>query len=238
MALPRIDTIVRHKSIRQWARRITRAVRRRLGFDQFHKWFEAHGDETWRVQYALTRDSLVWDVGGYKGEWARQIVERYDPHVWIFEPIPQFAAQIRSQFQANPKVRVFCFGLGAATETVRMTQAENESSSFRGASETMVDVEIRDILAFLDQQQVAAVELIKINIEGGEYELLDRILDASAAARFGDIQVQFHNWYPHARKRRRAIRQRLQSTHALTYDFPFVWENWRARAQAVAAISR
>ena len=36
------------------------------------------------------------------------------------------------------------------------------------------------------------VDLIKINIEGGEYELLEAILDNNLAKAFDNLQIQFH----------------------------------------------
>jgi hypothetical protein len=53
------------------------------------------------------------------------------------------------------------------------------------------------------------------------------MLDTGITAKCRDIQVQFHDFVPDAEIRRDEIRRALSATHHLTYDYPFVWENWR-----------
>ena len=43
--------------------------------------------EKLRYKYPLTKDSVVLDVGGYKGTFAAEIVRRYGCHVYVFEPV-------------------------------------------------------------------------------------------------------------------------------------------------------
>jgi hypothetical protein len=73
--------------------------------------------------------------------------------------------------------------------------------------------------------------LIKLNIEGGEYPLLTRMINTDIVEKCRDIQVQFHNCVPDAEAMRLQIRNALSRTHFLTYDYPFVWENWRRKKQ-------
>ena len=68
---------------------------------------------------------------------------------------------------------------------------------------------------------------MKINIEGGEYELLEYLLDTGLATQIINYQVQFHDFVPDAEARMTAIRERLSQTHTLTYQYEFVWGNWR-----------
>jgi len=41
-----------------------------------------------------------------------------------------------------------------------------------------------------------------------------------------NVQVQFHDFVPHAKTRMQSIQRRLAITHELSYQFEFVWENW------------
>src|SRR5271157_5669687 len=63
--------------------------------------------------YPLTPDSVVFDVGGYRGYWTDNLIEHlgFSPNVYVFEPI--FFPQIT----VRPKVQVFPFGLGAMDGT-------------------------------------------------------------------------------------------------------------------------
>jgi hypothetical protein len=68
-----------------------------------------------------------------------------------------------------------------------------------------------------------------VNIEGGEYELLERMLERGLTERVCDLQIQFHNFSPDAAERMAAIQRGLAATHRPTYQYRFVWENWRRR---------
>ena len=82
---------------------------------------------------------------------------------------------------------------------------------------------------FLNEHNIRSVNLIKINIEGGEYDLLEHIIDSGEISIFENIQVQFHDFVPHASERMLKIQKELIKTHYLTYQYEFVWENWKRK---------
>ena len=57
-------------------------------------WKLRRGDSSLRLQYDLKPESLVFDVGGYRGEWAREIASRYNCHIHIFEPVDEYCREI------------------------------------------------------------------------------------------------------------------------------------------------
>ena len=67
---------------------------------------------------------------------------------------------------------------------------------------------------------------MKVNIEGGEYDLLEGLIENGLTARIRNIQVQFHDFVPNAYERMKNIQLSLSKTHKITYQFEFVWENW------------
>lgn len=74
------------------------------------------------------------------------------------------------------------------------------------------------------------VDLIKINIEGGEYDLLEHLLSSGMVKRFKNIQVQFHeDVIPKAEARMRKIHDELSKTHRVTFQKIFIWENWEIK---------
>ena len=80
-----------------------------------------------------------------------------------------------------------------------------------------------DIAKYLQSE----VALCKINIEGGEYELLQYIISKGLMKNIKNLQVQFH--YIEGKdceKMYSVIEGLLSLTHRQTWRFPFVWENW------------
>jgi FkbM family methyltransferase len=169
---------------------------------------------------------LVFDLGGYQGQWTSDIFARYCCTIHIFEPVPIFAEKIAKRFAGNPKVYVHNFGLGKETCNVRLHLSADGSSVFTKRSEETILIKIVKIDDFIRDNEVKFIDLIKINIEGGEYELLEHLLNSNYVENVNDIQVQFHDCVQDAQERMQAIQRQLEKTHHITYQYPFVWENW------------
>jgi FkbM family methyltransferase len=192
-------------------------------------WFRVNGDETLRLEYDLDDKSIVFDVGGYKGEFATAIISRYNSNVYIFEPLPQFYAHIKKVFIKNHKVHTYCFGLSNKSSFEYISLADNSSSIYIKNAETE-KIELKDIIEFMREEQIEYVDLLKLNIEGAEYDLLDWLISNNWLTKFKNIQVQFHDFViPNAEQRMRGIQDQLKKTHELTYQYEFVWENWKLK---------
>lgn len=180
----------------------------------------------WRYAYDIGPEELVIDAGGYDGRWAADIALLYDPRIVVFEPVPRFADLCRRRLHSNPKAVVHEAALGTENGPRLFNVASNDSSFYREGRGALV-VTCADVAEALTAVEVA---LLKLNIEGEEYAVLRRMLNAGTVSRCRDIQVQFHRFgHPEPELERERIRARLQETHRLTYDVPFVFENWRRK---------
>lgn len=104
--------------------------------------------------------------------------------------------------------------------------ARDGSSLFLQGKHT-AEVTLVGAADFIRDNNIRGIDLMKINIEGAEYDLLEHLIDTGFVEHIKNIQVQFHDFVPNAEQRMRRIQQRLQQTHSLTYQYPFVWENWK-----------
>ena len=190
-------------------------------------WFAIDGDNTLRLEYPLNENSVVFDLGGYKGQWASDIFSRYCCNIYVFEPVMIFYEAIKKRFKHNNKIRVFPFGLAEQNKTITLGIDKDRSSMFQDSAKVEI-VKLRSFKIFLYIQQLK-ISLIKINIEGAEYDLLDFIIQEGLQTCISNIQVQFHDFVPNAEKRRDGIQKILERTHKITWQYPFVWENWEIR---------
>lgn len=193
------------------------------------KWFLDNGDRTLRLNYDLNTNSTVFDLGGYQGQWASDIYAKYGCTIHVFEPVQQFAADIQHRFERNAKIHVHNFGLADKNQVVEMHLASDGSSVYRSHGDP-VSVRLVDAVTFFESAGISRIDLMKINIEGGEYDLLDRLIAAGYVSQIRNIQVQFHVCIPDAVIRMRQIQNMLSHTHKLTYQYEFVWENWAAKS--------
>jgi len=74
---------------------------------------------------------------------------------------------------------------------------------------------------------------MSINIEGGEYALLDHILESNLINKISYLQIQFHDISDTSEKHREEIRRKLELTHQEKFCFPFVWEGWQSLIKLV-----
>ena len=81
--------------------------------------------------------------------------------------------------------------------------------------------EVRSISEVVSELHIERIDLIKINIEGGEYDLLPAIIDSGLIKRIKYIQVQFHNFDIGAADARFRIRRSRKTPRMWNYEF--VW---------------
>jgi FkbM family methyltransferase len=173
--------------------------------------------------YPLDKNSTVIEVGGFFGDWSASIEELYNPNLLVFEPVQSFYNALSVRFDGNPKVKVYHAGLSDHSYETKVSVLGDASSSFL-SGESMEDIQLLDVKDF-DQE----IDLININCEGGEYPLLNRMLETGMVNRCKYIQIQFHTFYPDAENLRDSIRERLSQTHEEVYSYPFIWECWRRK---------
>src|SRR5262249_53981491 len=156
---------------------------------------------------------------------------RYHARLHIFEPIARFAQVIRERLGTN--ARVHSIGLaGRSRDEDISLEAEGSSiikdrpASRHGPNPLEAAAEILPEIV----PAITVIAVLKINIEGCEYELLEHLIDTGWIGRVHQIQVQFHDFVPNARARRSLIQQRLRATHVQRWNYPFIWEAWERRA--------
>jgi FkbM family methyltransferase len=192
-------------------------------------WFSDPRHETLREDYPLNSDSVVFDVGGFKGDWATAIFSRFTCRVEVFEAVPEFAAKLDRKFAPNPKISVHPVALGAADgSAVIHMQGDISSTRFTPSQSSETPVTVRDVASFVNVE-ADGVDLLKLNIEGDEYALLERLLDAGLMTNIRYLLVQFHDHVPDVERRLARIEAGLEETHQLMWRFPFIWESWERK---------
>lgn len=177
-----------------------------LNPDSLKQWQEADL-EPLRYAYELYPEDRVLDIGSYKREWGQEIVNRYGCQVEYFDALDNRAAWL---FDGE----------------IEMGGAYYYTSVF--AKEKPYKYKCVDIAPYL----VKEVALVKINIEGGEYQLLDYIIQQGLIGNIIDLQVQFHLiegvdteiLYDE-------LITRLSQTHELSWRYPFCWESWQRKKE-------
>ena len=99
--------------------------------NQLKKWAEENRKRDLRLDYPeLSSDSIVIDLGGYKGQWTSDIFAKYLCKLYTFEPHPVFYNNILQRFKHNKNVKVYNFGLSSAETKVQFSTEADATSQF------------------------------------------------------------------------------------------------------------
>lgn len=198
--------------------------------------FYRHGGNS-QLCTALPMDSsdLVLDVGGYFGQWTQNIIVRYGCRSHVFEPVPFFVRECRTLFAANSLVRVHEKALGASTSTKTFHLSDVATSVFsQGNQSESFKAEVVGIVEYLQAlvddcdiaEKPGAIACMKLNIEGGEYEVLESVVDSNKISIFRSLLIQFHRQPTDYKKQYQSIVKNLAVTHDCIWNYPMVWERW------------
>lgn len=188
-------------------------------------------NENYRYDYDLPEDATIFDLGGYRGEFTERLLNEHSVEiVHVFEPVPKFSQDLREKFSDDSDVMIHEYGLMDSNTRVEF--------STKGASSTMYDedtdteVEIRDIVDAIDNLDIQEIQLMKINIEGAEYALIERLIESGYIKRIQNIQIQFHDRpdIEDCKQKQADIQEELGKTHELKFEFYFVWESWTRKS--------
>lgn len=197
-----------------------------LNANEVARWFNDNGDYTHNINYDLNENSIVMDLGGYTGVWAQQMIDKYNPNMYILEPITEFHDIMVDKFKSNDKVRLMNSGVGTENKD-GLIYLSNDGTSSNIQSSASVNVNFKTIESILKEFEIDKVDLIQINIEGDEYPILEQLIENKLINKFENIQIQFHNGIENDIQRRENIRQGLiDNNFKNKFDYPFVWESW------------
>ncbi len=185
--------------------------------------------EEMRYEYDLNKDSFVVDAGGYEGFFAREINIRYGCNIIVLEPISEYLQKISLELAPFENIRVLPFALSNKRDVIQMVKNNNSSGQFQreGITELVNTIPVTDLMAFSTR-----IDLLKLNIEGSEFDVLESMINNNIQERFTNIQVQFHKCAPEANSRCILINTALNKTHEITWKTPHWdsgWTNYRLR---------
>jgi FkbM family methyltransferase len=195
-------------------------------------WTLRNGDEKISLNYPLDENAVIFDIGAYEGNFTKKIIEKYDCVVYAFEPLPEMYEYLKKKFIDNSKIKIFPFGLLDETKKANISSYDAGSSLFsRIEAAPKKQVELREFSKFVSDNNISNIDYVYMNIEGSEYKLLNHIIDTGNINKIQNLQIQFHNYLPNAKKERKKIRTNLKKTHICLFNYPFIWEGWQIKTQ-------
>lgn len=195
---------------------------------EYDRWVGDAGDLTHRLNYELDKNSIVVDLGGYKGYWTENINKKFGCKIYILEPLKVFYGDLIEKFKEYNNIVPINVALLNKNENTQMSIKGDMSSLFDPGENNEI-IECLDVKDFFQKYEIDKIDVLKINIEGSEYDLLDRIIDLNLHSNIKNLQIQFHRFIENCDSRRISIQNRLSDTHKCTWNYDWIWENWQLK---------
>jgi FkbM family methyltransferase len=196
--------------------------------DRFNDFFSNGGDNKHLFNFPLNSLSVIFDVGSFDGEYFNIMYKKYKCKIHAFEPVESFYTA--TNIDLPESIKLNNFALGAKDDTFTIAMSGNSSSAFLEGNR--VECKTVKFIDYIQNNEIDSIDLLKINCEGGEYELLEAILDSNYVSNVDNILVQFHYLSDNPESRRQAIVEALEKTHDVIFSYPFVWEYWKLKAKS------
>lgn len=182
-----------------------------------------------RYEYDLNENSIIVDIGAFKCEWSIKISEKYNnPSILAFEASKTFFDEAYNNIANFNNIKLVNKAISNQfkKENIKIGVADGVSTSFFIESENEEEVDCIPASEIFSTFGLNNVDLMKINIEGSEYDVLEYLIDNNLITKVKNIQVQFHRLGDNYMDRFLKIKENLRKTHKLTYECLFIWENW------------
>lgn len=189
----------------------------------------------------LTADSICVDAGAHEGNWSYEIWRRYKCKIVALEPMPEYIskAYLRLAGTGALIIPLALHGRSGGSDTFYSHGAMSGPFS-DGAPQIVGNIGLPDLMMDLsvpsptEGHDGARIAVLKLNIEGGEYSVLESILECSTggktfASYVDNIIVQPHPIVPDFERRWKAIQEGLAKTHECVFMEKFCWEGWRLK---------
>lgn len=142
----------------------------------------------------LNPDAMVIDLGTNRGAFASAIRRRFGCRVLGAEANPQLVKQVRED---GVDVRHVAISNDTGIAKFAVSHNSEASSIFEaiaqaGGVAAIIDVPTQCLDSFLNDNGVAHVALLKMDIEGSEIAVVDGI--ASVSTRIDQISIEFHDF--------------------------------------------
>lgn len=189
--------------------------------------------DTWdpnvQYNYPLDENSTVVDAGVYEGRFAANIYEKFKCKVIGLEPVRIFFDKCQERFKNNPKIILINAGLSGKSEIASIVVDADATSRF-------INGKMSQMASFMPLNVIMSqfgdhIDMIKINIEGSEFSVLENIINSGIINNIRFLQVQFHeNLSEYTPERLENIRFKLSLTHKVMWRWhPMVWESWERK---------
>ena len=184
---------------------------------------------------ALNENSVCIDCGANIGNITHLFVSK-GATVYSFEPHPMCFEELTKKFANNPKVHLINKGVLDKNQTVRLYNFKYHNSDelffSQGSSvyssnkeidiNSYDEVEVIDLANFIENLNVN-IDILKMDVEGAEFCILDKLIDKKLYNKIKHILVETHdNEIPELKEIAQNVRNKIKKENITNIDLSWV----------------
>lgn len=180
------------RKIRQWGRK---------KYDSFFckNWedIEELGTvNSWHIKTGdLNNRSIVYSAGvGGDISFEKELVSRFQLEVELFDPSPIGIQTMQLNENRLPQIHFSPVGFAGSAGTIKFSPEDPQVGSYTVARENdaVVEFQCYDLSYLMKERKHVRIDLLKMDIEGFEYDVIDHLLQHSIDVK--QICVEFHHF--------------------------------------------
>jgi len=153
----------------------------------------------------LNKKSIVIDIGAHIGQVSEFINDKYNSKIYAYEPNPFLFKILKQKFDQNKNIKIFNLAVSNSHSSNKLFSTSNKNNNLINETlkfsmefekknideKNFINVDVITIDELL--RQFDHIDLIKINIEGHEYKILDEIIKNKS--KINKVVCQLHGDY-------------------------------------------
>lgn len=179
----------------------------------------------------LLDGEVVLEAGAYEGAWIKKVCEqRPGCRVVAFEPSTRAYKVAVANLRAYPNVDLRCVALGKQAGTAILCDRNRDGANTfahnpeHEPSETVPVVDVAEVV-----RELGEIALAHLNAEGGEVEILERLVETGLISQIEVILVQWHPYDEEMSARIACLGSSLVGTHR--YSRRGAWGCWKRKVE-------
>ena len=175
-------------------------------------------------------NSIVFDLGSYKGSSLLRLASKCQGTIYGFEPIPLFYEEALRIISHEQRIRIFNCAV-SDTDGQMTLHMNHDETSITKTSGQPIQCQVRSFVTIWKHLGIQTLDVLHMNIEGGEYDVIRNIMKHDLLKHIKTLVIQFHYPSEETRSFRSMFHAELLKTHTCVYDYAFVWERWSLREE-------
>ena len=187
---------------------------------EYLQFIEDGGDRIIFENIKLNINSIIIDGGGFNGEFTDEIIKKKFQKVYIYEPDKIFFERLKKKYEFKENIEILNYALFNKKQNIILSENSNASSIMENSKVGSM-IEAVDILD--EFKKYKNIDLLKLNIEGAEYEVISRLLETQELIKIKYLLVQFHREHDLDGTKFEKIFFEILKNYNVIFNYKYVW---------------